>query len=376
MPLVLRSVKGSRLTHEELDGNFQYIDAKGISTLAGYLPGTYARDTMWAQKGDLTSERITLVSPNSLVVNIDGEGFVLDASVEYDIDVAANWDVSTYAAPADRAGKDFYIYACVPATGSTVDILLSANSTYPTGKTASNSRKIGGFHCLCVSVGTISGHDLTGYLQGDILPMSVWDLKHRPVSSPEGMVWNPGIGHWVDIYLASINAGELASRNGAAHVTGDTTEKFHWYKFSQWLGRIGKKMLDQHEFQAVSMGSNQGTNISGSATPVTTGGYTDTAGRRMVSDIGCESCCGVLWQWGAGDGGGQSSGVWKDAFDGNDADVGGQHNRAPNRPRFGAGWGSAAQSVGSRGASWYYGPLSLGSNIGVRGCAEPRADGA
>ncbi len=271
------------------------------------------------------------------------------------------------------AGKDYYLYL-VDGAG-TKGLKVSLNATYPDGYDADTSRKIGGFHTLCVTVGTISGHPLSGYLAGDILPESVWCLNHRPACAPEGMVYSAGVDRWVDIYLASINAGVLASRNGAAHVTGGTTEKFHWYKFSEWLGRIGKKMLNQHEFQAVTMGSNQGTNISDSADPVTTGGYSDTAGRRMISNIGCESCCGVTWQWGEGDGGGQSSAAWVDAFDANDAGVGGQHYLAPNRPLFGGNWNNGAQ-CGSRGASWNAGPLTLLSNRGVRGCAEPLARGA
>jgi hypothetical protein len=345
--------------------------ATSLDVIAASLPGTYARDQRWANGGsDTATNRRTLVSPNRVAVYIDGNGYVLSSQSSLDIDTAANWDDSTYATASNRAGKDFYVYACIPSTGREVDLVLSANSTYPDGYTASNSRKIGGFHCLGVSVGTISGHDLTGYLQGDILPMSVWDLLHRPVSAPEGMVYNPGIGHWVDIYLAGIASGELVSRYGVAHQTGDTTEEFHWYKFSQWLGRIGKRMLNQHEFQSASMGSNQGTNITGSADPTNTGGYDDTAGRRMISDIGCESCCGVLYQWGEGDGGGQSAASWEDAFDANDSGVAGQHYVAPNRPRFGGTWSHGAV-CGSRSSNWNVDPLGLNSSSGSRGCAEP-----
>jgi hypothetical protein len=44
-------------------------------------------------------------------------------------------------------------------------------------------------------------------------------------------------------------------------------------------------------------GSNQKTNILGSADPVTTGPHIDTAGRRMISNIGLEDGCGVMNQW-------------------------------------------------------------------------------
>lgn len=36
--------------------------------------------------------------------------------------------------------------------------------------------------------------------------------------------------------------------------------------------------------------------ISGSGDPVTTGGHSDTAGRRMISNIGCEDMCGAMYQ--------------------------------------------------------------------------------
>lgn len=294
--------------------------------------------------------------------------FQADADVEFDaedgLDFGSSFD----------AGKDYYVYLCDQGDG-TAELVTSLNATYPAGYDADSSRKIGGFHTLCVNVGTISGHALSGYLAGEILPASVWCLNHRPACAPEGMVYSAGVDRWVDIYLASINAGELASRNGAAHVTGDTATKFHWYKFSQWLGRIGKRMLSQHEFVAASLGSNQGTNIAGSANPTNTGGYTDTGGRRMISNIGCESCCGVLHQWGEGDGGGQSAASWANAYDGNDAGVAGQHYLAPNRPLFGGDWNNAA-TCGSRCSGWHNSPLALNAKHGVRGCAEPWARNA
>lgn len=58
-----------------------------------------------------------------------------------------------------------------------------------------------------------------------------------------------------------------------------------------------KKLLSDEEFSASAAASNQQTAISGAAAPLTTGGHTDTAGRRMISSIGCEDCCGVLDQF-------------------------------------------------------------------------------
>ena len=56
-------------------------------------------------------------------------------------------------------------------------------------------------------------------------------------------------------------------------------------------------MLTDHEFESASIGSNEGTNITGSADKTYVGGHVDTNSRRMISAIGCEEMCGYLWQW-------------------------------------------------------------------------------
>ena len=307
--------------------------------------------------------------------DVGGKSLRIDSTATKDLNIGGNWDNPTYATAANRSGLDFYVYACVPVSGNVADLILSHSSTYPTAipsgatPTTSNTRKIGGFHCLAVSVGTIAGHDLTGYIAGDVLPRSVWDLEHRPVSSPEGMVYGKH-GQWVDIYLPSVSGGELVSVNGGTISDGASTERFHAYKFDQWYGRIGKKPIASLEFVAASIGSNQGTNIAGTADPVTTGGHTDTAGRRMISNIGCEDMCGVLYQWGREQGAVAGSSSWANAFDANDTGVGGQHYNAPSRPLFGLFW-SSGSLCGSRGASWYVDPLYFYSYCSSRGVADP-----
>lgn len=120
-------------------------------------------------------------------ISIDDIGYSINIPATIDLASANNWDDSQYTSAASRAGKDFYIYACKPSSGSMPKFVLSHNSTIPTGYTATDSRKIGGFHCLCADVGTISGHTLSGYVAGDILPASVWDLNHRAISDNEGI---------------------------------------------------------------------------------------------------------------------------------------------------------------------------------------------
>jgi len=143
-----------------------------------------------------------------------------------------------------------------------------------------------------VAVGTISGHPLSGFLAGDILPASCWDLQHRPLCSPEGMVWSDQAKIWVDIYLQSGTGTNTKSVNG-----GTITDDRNWMDFCDDLSAVGKRLLDDREFQVIAAGGNEETHIAGSADPGTTTGHTDTAGRRMISAIGCEDCSGVVSQW-------------------------------------------------------------------------------
>ncbi len=258
------------------------------------IPAHYARDVAWSLKGrTVAADRLTLLTPYDLLVNISGTSYRLAGQVEINLSLAASWDsvATDYTVAANRAGHDFYVYAC-QSGGAAPLIVLSGNSTVPVGYTAITSRKIGGFHCLCVAVGTIATHPLTDFLAGDILPESIWDLSFRPVCSPEGMAYDLKSGIWVDLYLQSGVAGAATSVNGAT--IADTRT---WLDVVDDMGAVGKRLLTDTEFQLAATGSNEKTNITGSVDPVTTGGHVDTAGRRMISNIGLEDACGVMWQW-------------------------------------------------------------------------------
>jgi len=239
----------------------------------------------------------TTVTIHPTWVCINDVGYISTADVTLNLATASSWDASTYATAANRAGKDFYIYACVPSSGNTPEFKLSANSTAPSGYTAATSRKIGGFHCLCADVGTITGHTLSGYVKGNILPLSIWDLRHRPVSDPEGMVWIEGLGYWVDIYLNSWNGSKLVSAYNQTIADGASTKKFNGEMFAEYIGLVGKRLLSRDMFMVAAKGSNEMTNIKNSADPGTAGGHVDTNNRRMISNYGLEDCCGTLWQW-------------------------------------------------------------------------------
>ena len=353
------------------------IGTMSSSKLTGALPAISGANLTNLPASGFTSSTFldqgTLFSRASAnTINIPDLGGMVDGTLvevtatTKDLNTSGNWDASTYATASNRAGKDFYVYL-LKAGG----VILSNNSTAPTTSDTTNSRKIAGFHCLCVAVGTISGHSLTGYTVGDILPRSVWDRFNRPTSSPEGMVLSND-GMWVDIYLPSYTGFVLKSTY--ASTIADGSNGWHGYKFEQWFGDIGKKLIRQTEFVTASIGSNQGTNITGSADPGTTGGHNDTAGRRMISNIGCEDMAGALWQWSRDPGGVYSSGAsWVNAYDGNDSGVAGQHYQAPYRALLGGAW-SYGSECGSRGSSWTYSPLTLYSSSSARGVTEPAAN--
>ena len=261
------------------------------------VPRLIAASPVWYRRPNLPIvTKTTVTIPANTQVNIGNEGYILKS---HKVLTVSNF-VSSYA------GKDVYIYACKPSDSSSTEpeFVLSLNSTYPTNYDAGSSRKIGGFHCLCVAVGTISGHTLTGYAAGDILPQSIWDLRFRPGSiNPEGMVFVPGINRWVDIYLGSYSNKRLESKYGATIVDGSTSTLSNagttWSgaTFAEEYGLVGKHLPTYDEFTVFAKGSNECTNISGSSDPGTTGGHKDTANRRMISNYGIEDCCGAMWQW-------------------------------------------------------------------------------
>ena len=417
---------------EDIDSRATKVELARVEGLMGGAdaPNCYLEDVPWS-----ASSRTALTSPSILWMNINGKGYKLTEPVTIDTRDAAAWDTKaearvaehayaagehivgtntayiyecttagttstleptlpetvgeTYndgsvvwtcqknpAAAANRAGTDAYIYAV--ATDTLVPaFVLSENSTVPAGYTADNSRKIGGWHGLCADVGTIDSHPLSGYAAGDVLPASVWDCVHRPVSSPEGMVYSEECDKWFDIYLTSytgkVTDGTLQVQSvyGATCADGASGVKFHWYTFAKYYKKARKMMMNQEEFMSISTGSNQGTNIAGSADVGKTGGYKDTAGRRMISNIGCEDCCGNLWQWGIETGDTNTGDSWSNAYGGSDdSSQLGQGYQVPSRAIFGGDCDNGAR-CGSRCSYWYYVPLSLSARIGSRACAEP-----
>ena len=311
--------------------------------------------------------------PNKTSITIPPMEVKIDDTV-YTSESTVTLNLSSVGSAEDLSGKDVYIYACQPnvATLTTPDFILSLNGTVPDGYNADNSRKIGGFHCLCADVGTISGHKLSGYVAGDILPASVWDLMHRPKCSPEGMVYIDKCDIWMDIYLNSWDGSKLVSVNGGTTADGASTKKFHGELFVERLADINKRLPWRQEFQIAAKGSNEQTNIQGSNDKGTTGGHVDTAGRRMISDYGLEDACGFLWQWASDVGFAGGSGFNNSVYDGSVDDRSyGQSYGTLYRAVLGGYWNDGS-SCGSRSVVVNSASAAVNAYYGGRGACEPK----
>lgn len=321
-------------------------------------PNYYNRDELF------TTNKTTVTIPKDLKININGNWYIST--------INKSLQLSTVDTPANLAGKDVYIYACEPTLGTEPIFVLSLNSTVPTGYTANNSRKIGGFHCLCKDVGVIEGHTLSGYVTGDILPATRWDLLHRPKGEPEGFAYEELTDCWIAIYLPSWDGTKLVSVYNGVIADGTSTKKWHGEAFYEQFAKQGMRLVWRHEFQMGAKGSNEQTNIQGSSDPNTTGGHVDTAGRRMISNIGLEDCCGVLWQFamdlGFAGGSDWTNSVYNSAVDDRSY---GQTYGTLYRLLLGANWSYGGYS-GSRSADCDVSSASVYVDCSTRGASEPK----
>lgn len=331
-------------------GNYQVACIKDKSNY-------FSRDSLF------TSNKTSIVIPKNMRININGEAYISTHNVT----------LNTSTLGENLAGKDVYIYA-LAGSGTEPDFVLSLNSTVPTGYTAENSRKIGGFHCLCKDVGIIEGHALSGYVAGDILPATRWDLEHRPKGSPEGFAYEELTDCWIAIYLPSWDGTKLVSVYNGVIADGSSAKKWHGEAFYEQFVKQGMRLVWRHEFQMGAKGSNEQTNIQGSSDPNTTGGHVDTAGRRMISNIGLEDCCGVLWQFAMDLGFAGGSGWTNSVYNSNVDDRSyGQTYGTLYRLLLGSGWYSGAD-CGSRSAPCSVSSALVSVHRSSRGASEPRIE--
>ena len=348
----------------------EYIDEKvsgSGSSIVAALPTFYNRTALpTANKVEIT------VHPTVCIVN--GVSFAVTKDTVLSLkDVVSVWDNNNYSVAANRAGKDFYIYAY--ATSSGLTFVLSANSTVPTGSkyTATNTRKIGGFHCLCADVGTIEGHSLSGYVAGDILPASVWDLLHRCKGENEGMVYDEADDVWLGIYLLSYDNGKAVSRYNGVILDGESTPKTHGLWFTETLAKQHMRLPYLHEFFTALKGCQERVNIQGSKDWNTTGGHVYTNGARCISNIGLEDPTGFMWQWSNNYGMAGGSGWGSSTYESNvDSESHGSSYGNLWLPLVGGGWADGSY-CGSRSVIGYDVAANRIAHYGARCASDPRA---
>lgn len=252
--------------------------------------------------------------------------------VHFDTDTS--FDLSTTInATSNSKGKDWYVFLDTEG-----NVTCSLSKTESAGK-----RRIGQFHTLCANAGTnVTGivpteltttggnflikqyneeedsdfyafynkpitavetgtyynvgtvaHPLSGFVASDILPESVWCLTFHPsCASYDGMVYDRDCDIAVDIYLQSGTGKATKSIFGATVIK----DRQQW-NCQEDMRAVGKRLLKDHEFTSIASGSNEKTIIVNYTESKTAGGHADTTGRRMISFIGCEECCGYEEQW-------------------------------------------------------------------------------
>jgi len=241
----------------------------------------------------------TLSIPEGMVnIGGNGYGYILQSQAVFDPYDAANRDASFSAV---TLGDDIYIYACQASLSPYAKLLCSKNATYPDGYTATNSRKIGGFH-----VGRtrpISERFNAAYVPSvEIVPNSVWDEIHRPECSPEGMAEiAPGL--WASIYQLSVISGTwpeitLGSRFGATPLRD--TGGYARSDLYKGLIESGFILPTYQEWKTCSYGAPQGNDANNDTawTATTNTGPTTTgAVAKSVSCTNIVDTVGNLWEY-------------------------------------------------------------------------------
>jgi len=233
------------------------------------------------------------------VLNIggNGKGYVLNSVTDWDPTAAANQDGSLDAL---AVGDDVYLYA-VQNDDGVAGLIASTNIAVPGGYTSANSRKIGGFHYGRVR--SVANRYDTAYDPAvQIVPNSVWDLKHRPTCDPTGMVEVVPGKLWVDIYLNSEGSGTWpenipVSRYGIAPIKDDIYARSDFHLLAR---NAGKRLPTVEEFLTYAEGAPQGNDANNdtawSATS-NTGPTTTGAVAKAVSMFNVVDAAGNLWDW-------------------------------------------------------------------------------
>ncbi len=271
-------------------------------------------------------------------------------------------------------GTDYAIYACTDGT-----VRSDSSFTAPSGYTASNSRKIGGFH---YANGDNAAGTAGGNTTANINAYSLWDLKFKPeASDPRGMTLVAD-GLWVDIYLLGVDhytngtskynvaiADGSSSTKIPAAFGGNGTANYGsltQFEAGEAMAAYGKRLPTYAEFSALAYGTTEATSSGGTDVPTTgvTGTGATSAWNIFTSKWGVIQATGCMEVWGNEHGGGTGTAAWTANTEGR-----GSTYQLENAVRFGGDWGNGAVS-GSRCSSWTSAPTASSANFGARGVAD------
>ena len=226
------------------------------------------------------------------MTNIGGNGFGFTASAKTDWDPTANEDGTLGSL---SLGDNGYIYLVRDSSGAATWV-ASANSTYPAGSSASESRKMGGFHYGKVRT-LAQAYSAAASLATQIVPNSVWDLVKRPACDPTGMVEVIPGSLWVDIYLASEVSGSwpdtvIGSVYNAVPITGTDGYNRH-YDCIRLARNVGKRLPNYQDMIAAAYGVPEGA--TGNTDRQNTGDHSGY-GFEAVSCLNIDQPAGNIYQ--------------------------------------------------------------------------------
>ena len=242
---------------------------------------------------------------------VDLSSYVGEAGANYNVYLANDGTITAYTSTQSNKGVKIGRFSTLCANVGTITMKIpaKASSGLASGGTilvkqySSEDSDFYNFYNKSISAVTVQTyydviscvHPLNGYVAGDILPESVFCLSFFPTNKYEdGQVYDQDTGSVIDIYLQSGNGDSTRSIYNATHQVGRQA-----INHQEDMRIVGKRLLTDHEFTSAAIGSNEGTNITGSSDKTTVGGHVDIAiaSRRMISAIGCEEMCGYIWQW-------------------------------------------------------------------------------
>lgn len=285
--------------------------------------------------------------------------------------------------PALVAGTDYAIYACTDGS-----LRADASFTAPSGYTADNSRKIGGFHYGLVAQGetlvggsfnTAGNVNTAGmvWAQSDVDAIaginaySLWDIKFRPACDPRGMTLVAS-SFWADIYLCNTTTDALGTSRYNAPIASGTVlplvpaafggngslayTNCSWWVANEIACSAGKRLCSQAEFVLATFGVTEAISLGGaSVTPPATmrqPGYT--------SKWGLDQATGHVSVWGSESSQTGTTFVWVSA-----GGRGSNYVSADRRALLGGARGFSS-NAGSRSSLWSNAPGISGWDIGLR----------